>query len=152
MCRKRSNLERSTEERLPYFSFCWRSPTARREYSARGKIHCPDVHDADLLVRYPRALRDDRDPDHSRLPDDLLSVPADVDAEFDHLYRVPAPDGLGGAGLDLFSTLIDHKCHDLKRLIKRIFDRVALANLDDTDIARVDLGLGVIVVLKIPFP
>ena len=56
----------------------------------RGKIHCPDVYDADLLVRYPRALRDDRDPDHSRLPDDLLSVPADVDAEFDHLYRVPA--------------------------------------------------------------
>lgn len=34
----------------------------------RGKIHCPDVYDADLLVRYPRALRDDRDPDHSRLP------------------------------------------------------------------------------------
>lgn len=114
----------------------------------RGKIHCPDVYDADLLVRYPRALRDDRDPDHSRLPDDLLSVPADVDAEFDHLYRVPASDGLGRAGLDLFSALIDHKCHDLKRLIKRIFDRVALANLDDTDIARVDLGLGVIVVLK----
>ena len=113
-----------------------------------GKIHCPDVHDADLLVRHPCALRDDRDPDHSRLPDDLLSVPADVDAEFDHLYRVPASDGLGRAGLDLFSTLIDHKCHDLKRLIKRIFDRVALANLDDTDIARVDLGLSVIVVLK----
>ena len=113
-----------------------------------GKIHCPDVYDADLLVRYPRALRDDRDPDYSCLPDDLLSVPADVDAEFDHLYRVPASDGLGRAGLDLFSALIDHKCHDLKRLIKRIFDRVALTNLDDTDIARVDLGLGVIVVLE----
>ena len=31
---------------------------------------------------------------------------------------------------------------------QRIFDRVALTNLDDTDIARVDLGLGVIVVLE----
>ena len=43
-----------------------------------------------------------------------------MDAEFDHLYRVPAPDGLGGAGLDLFSALIDHKCHDLKHQIRAL--------------------------------
>lgn len=75
------------------------------------KISGPDVHDAHLLVRDPRSLRDDRTPDHSGIPDDLIGLPADMELKLDHFYRILASDGLGKADLNLFSAFIDHECH-----------------------------------------
>lgn len=75
------------------------------------KISGPDVHDAHLLVRDPRSLRDDRTPDHSGIPDDLIGLPADMELKLDHFYRILASDGLGKADLNLLSAFIDHECH-----------------------------------------
>lgn len=53
------------------------------------------VHDAHLLVWDPRSLCDDRTPDHSGIPDDLIGLPADMELKLDHFYRILASDGLG---------------------------------------------------------
>ena len=111
MHRKRSASERSMEERLHCsFSF-WHFQLRVRRPPRSRKISGPDVHDAHLLVRDPRSLRDDRTPDHSGIPDDLIGLPADMELKLDHFYRIFASDGLGNADLNLFSAFIDHECH-----------------------------------------
>ena len=45
-----------------------------------------------------------------------------------------------------FSALIDHERHDLQRFFVRIFDGMALTNLDHANIACCDLSLGTVIV------
>ena len=43
-------------------------------------------------------------------------------------------------------SLVDHQCHELERLLKRVFNRVALADFDDANVARNNLCSGTVVV------
>ena len=44
------------------------------------------------------------------------------------------------------ASLVDHQCHELKRLIERIFNCVALTNFDDTNVTRNDLCSGTVII------
>lgn len=53
-----------------------------------------------------------------------------------------------GPKLIAFSSLVNNKRHEFQWLVIGIFDGMALAHLDDTDISRMDFRSGTIIVNK----